>query len=170
MKLELFHIFALVFSLDKLFPRLKEIFRRNDIIVCNRKPLLFYIFSMLSSNTPPPRTLPLLQRLKTVYQLWHGTVAHIPKLHRYTFGGRIDKLFLEILEIIFRAQYAKPEQKLQYLIAGSGKIDLLKFFLQIGWESKLINNKKYLALSKELDEIGRMLGGWKKGLETKLSP
>lgn len=112
----------------------------------------------------------MLQRLKTVYQLWQSTVAHIPKLHRYTFGGKIDKLFLEVLEIIFRAQYAKPEQKLQYLVAGSGKIDLLKFFLQIGWENKLIDNKKYLALSTELDEIGRMLGGWKKGLETKLSP
>lgn len=53
------------------------------------------------------------------------------------------------LSIIFRAQYAKPKQKLQYLIAGSGKIDLLKFFLQIGWENKLIDNKKYLALSKK---------------------
>ena len=74
------------------------------------------------------------------------------------------------MEIIFRAQYAKPEQKLQYLIAGSGKIDLLKFFLQIGWENKLLDNKKYLALSTELDEIGRMLGGWKRGLETKLPP
>ena len=102
--------------------------------------------------------------------MWHGTVAHIPKLHRYTFGGKIERLFLEILEIIFQAQYAKPEQKLQYIAAGSGKIDLLKFFLQIGWESKLIDNKKYLALSTELNEIGRMLGGWKRGLEAKLSP
>ncbi|MGB4834135.1 MAG: four helix bundle protein [Candidatus Moraniibacteriota bacterium] len=120
-------------------------------------------------NTPPA-VLPLLQRLKTVYQLWHSTVAHIPKLHRYTFGGRMDKLFLDTLEILFRAQYAKPEQKLQYLIAGSGKIDLLKFFLQIGWENKLIDTKKYTALSTELEEAGRMLGGWKRGLETKLSP
>lgn len=130
-----------------------------------------FTFSLcLLLTAPPPAVLPLLQRLKAVYQLWHSIVPHIPKLHRYTFGGKIDKLFLEILEIVFRAQYAKPEQKLQYLIAGSGKIDLLKFFLQIGWESKLIDNKKYLALSTELDEIGRMLGGWKKGLETKLSP
>lgn len=101
--------------------------------------------------------------------MWQNQIGHIPKLYRYTFGGKIDKLFLEVLEIIFRAQYATPEQKLQYLIAGSGKIDLLKFFLQIGWENKLIDNIKYSALSKELDEIGRMLGGWKKGLETKLS-
>lgn len=124
---------------------------------------------MTTFNTPPARLLPLLQRLKTAYRLWYDIVPHIPKLHRYTFGRKIDTLFLESLEILFRAQYAKPEQKLQHLVAATGKLDLLKFFLQIGWENKLVDNKKYLALSAELDEIGRMLGGWKRGLETKLS-
>ena len=128
--------------------------------------MLPYVFP----EYPPPAVLPLLQRLKTVYQSWLSTVAHIPKLHRYTFGGKIDRLFLEILEITFRAQYAKPEQKLQYLVAGIGKLDLLKFFLQIGWENKLIDSKKYTLLSADIAEVGRMLGGWKKGLETKLSP
>ncbi len=124
----------------------------------------------MSSKNTPPAVLPLLQKLKAVYALWQDTVAHIPKLHRYTFGGKIDRLFLEILEILFRAQYLKPEEKLRYLIAGDGKLDLLKFFLQIGWENKLIDTKKYSALSEELNEIGRMLGGWKKGIEAKLSP
>jgi hypothetical protein len=112
----------------------------------------------------------VLQKLKATYRLWQVAVVHIPKIHRYTFGGKVDKLFLEILEVIFRAQYAKPEQKFPYLVAGSGKIDLLIFFLQIGWENKLMDNKKYSVLSVELDEISRMLGGWKKGLEAKLSP
>jgi len=101
---------------------------------------------------------------------WHGIVAHIPKIHRYSFGEKIENLFLASLEILFRAQYAKPEHKLQYLVATIGKIDLLKFFLQIGWENKLIDHKKYEEISVALQEVGRMLGGWKKGLETKLSP
>jgi hypothetical protein len=105
-----------------------------------------------------------------VYQLWQGVVPHIPKIHRYTFGGKIDTLFLDTLEFLFRAQYAKPEQKIQYLVAVIGKTDSLKFFLQIGWENKLINQKQYVSLSQELQEIGRMLGGWKKGLESKLPP
>ena len=111
-----------------------------------------------------------MQRLKASYRFWQSIVPHIPKLHRYTFGGKIDSLFLESLEILFRAQYTKPEQKLAYLVAATGKLDLLKFFFQIGWENKLVDNKKYLELSAEFDEIGRMLGGWKKGLETKLPP
>lgn len=51
-----------------------------------------------------------------------------------------------------------------------GKLDLLKFFLQIGWENKLIDTKKYAVLSEDMNEVGRMLGGWKNGLETKLPP
>ena len=45
------------------------------------------------------------------------------------------------------------------------KLDGVKFFLQIAWENKCIPNDKYSLLSEKLDEIGRMLGGWKKGLE-----
>jgi hypothetical protein len=39
--------------------------------------------------------------------------------------------------------------------------------LQIAWENKCISSEKYSVLSEKLEEIGRMLGGWKKGLEKK---
>ena len=48
------------------------------------------------------------------------------------------------------------------------KLDNLKFFMQLAWESKLIPTEKYVNLSKDLEEIGRMLGGWRKGLQDKL--
>ncbi|MDD5050377.1 MAG: hypothetical protein PHV93_01365 [Candidatus Pacebacteria bacterium] len=28
------------------------------------------------------------------------------------------------------------------------------------WETKSIDNKKYIALSLKIEEIGKMLGGW----------
>jgi len=37
------------------------------------------------------------------------------------------------------------------------------------WESKALDNKKYVLLSQKLDEIGKMLGGWY-GSVTKNSP
>jgi hypothetical protein len=47
------------------------------------------------------------------------------------------------------------------------KIDLAKFFLQILWEIGALDNKKYILLSEKLDSIGKMLGGWLKGLRNK---
>ena len=37
---------------------------------------------------------------------------------------------------------------------------MLKFFLQISWEIRALDDKKYIALSGYLTEIGKMLGGW----------
>jgi hypothetical protein len=48
-----------------------------------------------------------------------------------------------------------------------GKNDLLKFFLQIGWEQKSLDHTHYGSLVLLLDEVGKMLGGWKKSLHEK---
>ncbi len=49
---------------------------------------------------------------------------------------------------------------LGYMFFHSSVVDMLKFFLQLGWEIKVLDNSKYVALSEPLDEVGRMLGGW----------
>jgi hypothetical protein len=45
---------------------------------------------------------------------------------------------------------------------------LLKFFLQIAWEHKVVDHKQYSTLILNLDEVGRMLGGWKKDIQERL--
>lgn len=71
-------------------------------------------------------------------------------------------MFIETTEYIFIASRLAREQKLPFLQKASAKLDLLKFFLQIAWEIKSLDNKKYIALSECLNEIGKMLGGWQK--------
>lgn len=38
------------------------------------------------------------------------------------------------------------------------------------WETKSLDNKKYIALSLKIDEIGRMAGGWHGQIEKQNSP
>ncbi len=59
-------------------------------------------------------------------------------------------------------------EKIARLTNANAKLGTLKFFLQIGWEIKMMDTKRYIVLSEKLDEIGRILGGWKRGIETKL--
>ncbi len=40
-----------------------------------------------------------------------------------------------------------------------------KIFLMMLWETKSLDNKKYIALSEKLNEIGRNLGGWRGKIE-----
>jgi len=38
------------------------------------------------------------------------------------------------------------------------------------WEAKSLDNKKYIALSMKIEEIGKMLGGWNGQLLKQNSP
>ncbi|MEK7664413.1 MAG: four helix bundle protein [Patescibacteria group bacterium] len=50
------------------------------------------------------------------------------------------------------------------------KLDTLKVFLMILWETKSLDDKKYIALSLKLDEIGKNLGGWMGQINKQNSP
>ena len=121
-----------------------------------------------SSFKPPPyRVLPIIGRSVLIYKLWHEILDHISKKSRYTLGTKIDLLFIETLELLFIASYLSKQAKLPYLQKAVAKLDLLKFFLQISWEIKAMDTKKYISLSEKLDEIGKMLGGWIRGISIK---
>ena len=99
--------------------------------------------------------------------MWHGYRNDFPKSSRYTLGDKIDATFVLILEYLFIASYQGRHEKLPTILAAVRKIDLLKFFLRIAWELQALDTKKYALLSERMDELGRMVGGWKKGLEAK---
>ena len=116
--------------------------------------------------TPPPiGVLPIIQKFVSVYKLWSEIKIHFPKTSRYTLGAKIDGYFLETIEVLFIASYLSKQEKIPYLKKASVKLDLLKFFLQIAWESKSLEKKQYIVLSVPLNEIGKMLGGWIKGIQ-----
>lgn len=104
--------------------------------------------------------LTIICKLTAIYKLWQEFLPHFPKTSRYTLGKKIDNYFIQIIEMIYQAQYKRGLQKLPILEKASYKLDLLRFFLKIVWEIKALDNKKYIIISKQLDEIGRMLGSW----------
>jgi hypothetical protein len=114
--------------------------------------------------------LSILEHLISCYKVWFELKVHLPKNARYTLGEKIDDLFIETIELIFTAQYLKRGEKLSVLEKANAKFDLLKFFLQILWETKNIETKHYGLLSQKLDAVGKMLGGWLRKLETEAAP
>lgn len=101
------------------------------------------------------------------YIAWIGLVKDFPKTSRYTLGNKIDEHFLNMISYVYLAAYQPAAEKIMTLTRAIIQLDLVKFLLSITWESHIIANNHYLKLSADLDEIGRMLGGWKKGLEKK---
>ncbi|MDP2656121.1 MAG: four helix bundle protein [bacterium] len=124
----------------------------------------------ITNVTPPPRLLPVLQKIKSVYILWHGYYQVLPKTHRYSIGLRIDTLFVELIEATSIAGFLSREEKQPLVRIAIRKNDTIKIFLMVLWETGSLETKRYVTLSLPLEEIGRMLGGWNGQLQKQNSP
>lgn len=96
--------------------------------------------------------------------IWLSIVAHIPKGARYTIGARIENKFLDLLEISYTAYFTEKEKKAEIISKCIFISDKLKFLISVAWDGKLIAHKHCEEIAVKLDEIGRMLGGWKNSL------
>jgi hypothetical protein len=101
-----------------------------------------------------------LSKTKAAYLLWHSVFQAISKTYRYTLGRRIDDLFIETIEMLATAAFLSREEKIPFVRVAIRKVDTIKLLLPLLWETKTLDNKKYITLSVPLEEIGKMAGGW----------
>jgi hypothetical protein len=74
------------------------------------------------------------------------------------------------MEAISIATFLLQSEKQPWVRLAVRKVDTLKILLLVLWETKTIDDKKYIALSAKMDEVGKMLGGWNGQLTKQNSP
>lgn len=149
------HIFAFSFTAQKLPPCHEQVFNRNDIIKNMTRPSA-YSLSLSHAS--------ILTRIKEGYLFWMSISPHIAKGARYTIGARIENKLLDLLELAYIAYFTEKGRKEEKINECILVTDTLKFLVSIAWEGKLISDRQCEDIAKKLEEIGRMLGGWKKSL------
>jgi len=95
---------------------------------------------------------------------WMNLVPHIAKGARYTLGARIENKFLDLLELSYAAYFSEKEKKAEKIAECIFITDILKFLVSVAWEGKVISDQQCEGIAVKLEEIGKMLGGWKKSL------
>ena len=82
-------------------------------------------------------------------------------MRRYSLGVKIDIAFSDIIESVSVAQFSTGAERVIALTKAITKNDVLKFLLYALHELNGIEIKHFLTLSEQLEEIGKMLYGWK---------
>ena len=93
----------------------------------------------------------------------------MPRTEQFGIGQKIDELFLDVLETLRTAMYSPIQDKIVLLGKAIIKTDSLRFFLQLSWDAKLLTDKQFSLVAEHIEETGKMIGGWKKGLIIKTS-
>lgn len=104
--------------------------------------------------------IPIFKKTYDLYKAFYGYRADVSKQDRYTIWQRAENCILDVLESILFAAQSQGREKVPTLEAASVKLNVLRVLIRLTKDVKAIDNQKYLALEADVDEIGRMLGGW----------
>lgn len=107
---------------------------------------------------------PIFVKLYDFYLQITQIITRFPKTKRYTLGQRLDETTLEMFGILFSLPLSSD--KVALLSQVSCRLDLLKVLLRLAKDTQALPLNQYLALQAQLQEIGKMLGGWIRHLRT----
>ena len=109
--------------------------------------------------------MPIFKKTYDLYKTFYAYRLSVPKQDRYTIWQKCEELLLEVLEGILLASQQFKTEKVQTLESASVKLNLLRVFVRLMKDVKALDSKKYVIIEANLDEIGRMLGGWLKSMK-----
>lgn len=99
-----------------------------------------------------------LQKAYDCYLYLHIVLKKFPKSEKFVLSADIKLTFFEMLKLFLIANKSAYKKKLLY--EADVQLDLLRFRIRIAYDLKFMSAKQYEILSKKLNEIGRLLGGW----------
>ncbi len=82
-------------------------------------------------------------------------------MRRYSLGVRIDGLLAEIIELVATAQFSPKEDQATILTKAITRNDVLKTLLYVLLELQGIEEIHFIEMAQRIEEIGRVLYGWK---------
>jgi len=91
------------------------------------------------------------------------TVEKFPRSQKFLLGDRIQTTALDVLERLIEATYTKERRRL--LAAANLGIEKLRFQFRLAADLRCLDQRRYEHAARSLDEIGRLIGGWRKAYD-----
>jgi|TARA_B100001964_G_scaffold244304_1_gene325227 hypothetical protein len=104
--------------------------------------------------------LPAITKSYDVTNWLLNKVESFPRSKRFTLGNRIVNHVLDILESLIEARYSSD--KVSILKTANIRIEKLRYLIRLCVDNKIISISSYEYISKEIDFLGRQVGGWLK--------
>ena len=106
------------------------------------------------------REVPVILKLYdlTLWTLNH--TARFPRHHRYSLGLKIEATLLELLDILVAARYRRAN--VDCLDQANIVLERFRFQMRLAKDLKVLAPNSFEFQAKAVEEIGRMIGGWRK--------
>lgn len=104
--------------------------------------------------------LPLFIKVYEFIKLVYKIVQQFRKEHKFTLGADLQKIIWEISDEVIKTNSLPDIQKRPGIEKISQLFDMFKIRFRLAYEVGLITDKKFAVAQREMEEIGKMIGGW----------
>ncbi len=101
--------------------------------------------------------------VQRAYELAAWLLPKVEKFKReskFTLGERLISASLDLLEALASAAY--ESNKTALLAHASRRLNALRMLVRLSKDLRLLGVDQYGFAAEHIDEIGRMIGGWRK--------
>ena len=109
--------------------------------------------------------LPAIAKSYDITNWLLNKVESFPRSKKFTLGDRIVNLTLDIMEALIEAAYSA--NKTSILKQANLRLEKLRYLIRLCVDNKIIAMNSYEHISKEIDLLGRQVGGWLKTKKSK---
>ena len=90
------------------------------------------------------------------------TLEKFPRSQKFLLGDRIQMLALDVQDRLIEATYSRASaNSLQYANLGLEKLRLL---VRLAFDLKHLDSRRYEFAAKEIDQVGKLIGGWRRAI------
>lgn len=114
-------------------------------------------------TTQPLNEAPVFARLYDFTTWLIPCVEKFPRAQRFLLGSRLlDSAFLCHSQLI-RARKVTGPARAETLLQADVTLDTLRLQLRLAHELRCLNTKQYEQGANLLNQVGKLLGAWRKG-------
>jgi len=93
------------------------------------------------------------------------TTEKFPQKIRFTFSNRIDNLVLDLVDDLVEARYARDKHAI--LARANLRLEKLRVLLRLCHTLGYLAHARYEYAMRTINDIGQMLGGWRRQQESR---
>lgn len=126
----------------------------------SRKP-----FRLTDFDPPQDREMAVFTRAKKLSEYIFVITEKSPKKFRWSIITRLQNTSTDVIELLYRANYSRGEERLEYQKSAQVSLSLLDFYAETARAKHAITNRQTAVIARLLDEVKRLLSGWKKSTQ-----
>jgi hypothetical protein len=102
----------------------------------------------------------VLQKQEAFVAWFLNHTARWPKAARFSLTQRLENHALDVLELLVQARY-EPAHRPRALHEANLRLERMRFLLRAARDARVESPKGFESAVRQLDEVGRMLHGWR---------